>query len=127
MTPRRTPGEPARATSGAGAGPLYRPALSPSVGTGSEGLRFGYFGVEGLDDLVPSGITYDTQIMVEGDTGIGKSVLAAQFLYEGLVTGDTCIYIACDEPRDVMRANRASLRFGTAAHERIGLLIFVDA
>lgn len=89
--------------------------------------RMGFFGVEGLDDLLPSGVSYDTQIMVEGDTGIGKSVLAAQFLYEGLVTGDTCVYIACDEPPQVMRATMTNFRLGAEAHERIGRLIFVDA
>ncbi len=89
--------------------------------------RQGYFGVEGLDDMIPGGIGYDTQVMVEGDTGIGKSVLAAQFLYEGLMVGDTCVYIACDEPPNIMRRNMASFRLGTIAHERAGKLIFVDA
>ncbi|MBI2953847.1 MAG: ATPase [Chloroflexi bacterium] len=90
-------------------------------------MRRGFFGVEGLDDLVPDGISYDTQILVEGDTGIGKSVLATQFLYEGLVVGDTCVYIACDEPPDVMRLNMASFRLGTTPYERAGRLIVVDA
>jgi KaiC/GvpD/RAD55 family RecA-like ATPase len=89
--------------------------------------RRGYFGIEGLDDLVPDGIGYDEQVMVEGDTGIGKSVLAAQFLYEGLMVGDTCVYIACDEPPNKMRLTMAGFRMGTIAHERAGKLIFVDA
>jgi KaiC/GvpD/RAD55 family RecA-like ATPase len=87
----------------------------------------GYFGVEGLDALLPQGLTYDTQVMVLGETGIGKSVLAAQFLYEGLVVGDTCVYIACDEPPDNMRQHMAGFRLGTAAYERIGQLIMLDA
>ncbi len=89
--------------------------------------RRGHFGVEGIDDLVPAGISYDTQIMVQGDTGIGKSVLAAQFLYEGLLVGDKCVYVACDEPPSVMRDNMASFRLGTVAYERSGQLIFIDA
>ena len=89
--------------------------------------RLGFFGVEGIDSLLPSGITYDTQIMVQGDTGIGKSVLSAQFLYEGLLVGDRCIYIACDEPPEVMRESMANLRLGTIAHERTGQLVFIDA
>ncbi len=89
--------------------------------------RMGYFGVEGIDALVPNGVSYDTQVMVQGDTGIGKSVLAAQFLYEGLLVGDRCIYVACDEPPSIMRRSMADLRLGTAAYERTGQLIFVDA
>lgn len=87
----------------------------------------GFLGVEGLDALLPDGITYDSQIMVIGDTGVGKSVLAAQFLYEGLVTGDVCIYIACDEPLNNMRQHMAGFRLGTTAYERAGQLLMLDA
>jgi len=101
-----------------------RPAGQPN---GRAELRTGFFGIDGLDDILPGGITYDTQIMTEGDTGIGKSVLAAQFLYEGLMVGDTCIYIACDEPPSLMRQNMNNFRLGTESHERAGKLVFVDA
>jgi KaiC/GvpD/RAD55 family RecA-like ATPase len=87
----------------------------------------GFFGVEGIDTLLPQGMTYDTQIMVQGETGIGKSVLAAQFLYEGLLVGDKCVYVACDEPPDVMRQNMANLRLGSVAYEETGQLVFLDA
>lgn len=87
----------------------------------------GYLGIEGLDALLPEGITYDSQIMVIGDTGVGKSVLAAQFVYEGLVTGDACIYIACDEPLNNMRQHMAGFRLGTTAYERTGQLLMLDA
>ena len=87
----------------------------------------GFLGVEGLDALLPDGVTYDSQIMVIGDTGVGKSVLAAQFLYEGLVTGDVCIYIACDEPLNNMRQHMAGFRLGTTAYERAGQLLMLDA
>ncbi|MGE5620010.1 MAG: RAD55 family ATPase [Sphingomonadaceae bacterium] len=80
-----------------------------------------------MDDLIPAGISYDTQIMVQGDTGIGKSVLAAQYLHEGLLVGDKCVYVACDEPPSVMRDSMVALRLGTIAHERRGDLIFIDA
>ncbi|TAK34506.1 MAG: ATPase [Chloroflexota bacterium] len=87
----------------------------------------GYFGVEGLDDLLPVGLSYDTQIMVLGDTGVGKTVLAAQFMYEGLLVGDTCVFIACDEPPELMRRNIANFRLGTAVYEQLDRLVFVDA
>ncbi len=89
--------------------------------------RVGYFGIEGIDTLIPDGITYDTQVMVQGDTGIGKSVLAAQFIYEGLLVGDRCVYVACDEPPAVMRQSMANLRLGTVAYEQSGQIAFIDA
>jgi len=59
--------------------------------------------------------------------GVGKTVLAAMFIHEGLLVGDKVVYIACDEPPDSMRQNMANLRLGTLAHERLGRLVFVDA
>lgn len=86
-----------------------------------------FIGVEGLDNLIMPGLTYDTQIMVHGDTGIGKSVLAAQFIYEGLTVGDTCVYIACDDVPQTMRLTLQSFRLGSKAYEESGQLVFVDA
>lgn len=86
-----------------------------------------YFGVEGLDRIISQGMVYGTQIMVRGDTGIGKTVLAGEFIKEGLRCGDVCIYVACDEPPDVMRRHLAGFRVGTRAYEEAGRLVFVDA
>ncbi len=92
-----------------------------------EDRRRAFLGASILDELLSRGIAYSTQIMVVGDTGVGKSVLAAQFLYEGLLVGDACVYVACDEPPDNMRQNMANLRLGTIAYEREGRLAFLDA
>ena len=94
---------------------------------GGQHSQPGFFGVEGIDALVPGGVSYDTQIMVQGDTGIGKSVLAAQFVYEGLLVGDRCVYVACDEPPSALRESMANLRLGTVAYERSGQLVFIDS
>jgi KaiC/GvpD/RAD55 family RecA-like ATPase len=108
-------------------GETYGRIDPPSSGSVPKSEPIGYLGVEGIDALLPQGLTYDTQIMLVGDTGIGKSVLSAQFLYEGLLVGDTCIYIACDEPLNQMRLQMARFRLGTIAYERTGQLIMVDA
>lgn len=98
-----------------------------SLAKRAKGDTNAFFGVEGLDAMLPEGVPPDTQMLVIGDTGVGKSVLAAQFLYEGLVTGDTCIYIACDEPLNNMRSHMAAFRLGTIAYERLGQLLMLDA
>ncbi len=86
-----------------------------------------YFGVEGLDRLISKGMSYGSQIMVHGDTGVGKTVLAGEFIKEGLRCGDVCIYVACDEPPAVMRQHLGTFRVGTRAYEEVERLIFVDA
>lgn len=104
--------------------PLERAVQHPP---GAPGRRC-WLGVAALDELLPvQGVSPDSQIMVIGDTGVGKTVLAAQFLYEGLLVGDRCVYVACDEPPQKMRENMANLRMGTLAYEQAGQLVFVDA
>ncbi len=102
------------------------PGLTPKAES-EKGLGRAYLGAPVLDSLLPAGISYATQVMVMGDTGVGKSVLASLFLYEGLLVGDTCVYVACDEPPNNMRLNMANLRLGTNAYEKQRRLIFVDA
>lgn len=86
-----------------------------------------YFGVEGLDRIIEQGMAYGSQIMVHGDTGIGKTVLAGEFIKEGLRCGDVCVYVACDEPPQIMRRHLASFKVGVQAYETTERLIFVDA
>lgn len=86
-----------------------------------------FFGVEGLDRNLDKGLLYGSQVMVEGDSGIGKTVLAGEFIKEGLRCGDTCIYVACDEPPSAMREHLLNFKVGTPAYEETGRLIFVDA
>jgi KaiC/GvpD/RAD55 family RecA-like ATPase len=87
----------------------------------------GFFGVDGLDRAIPQGMEYGSQILVHGDTGVGKTVLAGEFLKEGLVCGDTCIYVACDEPPAVMRDHLREFKVGVRAYEEAGRLLLVDA
>jgi len=86
-----------------------------------------FFGVNGLDQIIPQGMEYGAQILVSGDTGVGKTVLAGQFLLEGLLCGDTCIYVSCDEPPAVMRRRLRDYKVGVTAYENAGQLILVDA
>jgi len=90
-------------------------------------MRRAYFGIEGLDRNLEKGLSYGSQIMVEGDSGIGKTVLAGEFIKEGLRCGDTCIYVACDEPPEIMREYLLNLKVGTPAYEETGRLVFIDA
>ena len=54
-------------------------------------------------------------------------MLAGEFIKEGLRCGDTCIYVACDEPPAAMREHLLSFKVGTPAYEEADRLIFVDA
>jgi len=86
-----------------------------------------YFGVEGIDSIVAQGLRFGSQVLVQGETGVGKTVLAGEFIKEGLICGDTCIYVACDEPPAVMREHLLGFRVSARAYEETGRLVFVDA
>ncbi|MCF8010344.1 MAG: RAD55 family ATPase [Clostridiales bacterium] len=90
-------------------------------------MRRAFFGVEGLDKNLDKGFSYGSQIMVEGDSGVGKTVLAGEFIKEGLRCGDTCIYVACDEPPSVMRQHLLNFKIGVPVYEEKNRLVFIDA
>jgi len=60
-------------------------------------------GIPGLDPLIQGGFLQNSVNMVAGETGTGKTILCAQFLWHGLQKGDSCLYITLEEdPKDIM-------------------------
>ena len=47
-------------------------------------------GVEGLDEILHGGFPEHHLYLIEGDTGVGKTTLALQFLLEGARLGEVC-------------------------------------
>jgi KaiC/GvpD/RAD55 family RecA-like ATPase len=87
----------------------------------------GFFGIHGMDYLIGQGLAYGSQIMIKGNSGVGKSVLACQFVKETLACRDNCIYICCDESPDDMREYLKQYGVHPLPYEKTGRLIFVDA
>jgi circadian clock protein KaiC len=54
-------------------------------------------GVPGLDELLRGGLTADRMYLVQGDPGTGKTTLAMQFLMEGRLHGESCLYVTLSE------------------------------
>ena len=60
-------------------------------------------GILGLDPLIEGGLPKGRSILVTGEPGTGKTILALQFLFEGLKRGEKGIYVTADEsPMDVL-------------------------
>jgi circadian clock protein KaiC len=60
-------------------------------------------GIIGLDHLIEGGLPKGRSILVTGEPGTGKTILALQFLVEGLKKGEKGIYVTADEsPMDVL-------------------------
>ena len=90
-------------------------------------MKVGFLGISGIDNTMMEGLDYGSQIMINGDSGIGKSVLAAQFVKEGLDCQDTCIYVCCDEPPAATRDTLRHYGLHPVPYEESGRLIFIDA
>jgi len=66
-------------------------------------------GIVGLDPLIEGGFPKGRSILVTGEPGTGKTILALQFLYEGFKRGEKGVWVTADEePMDVI-AQAASL------------------
>jgi KaiC/GvpD/RAD55 family RecA-like ATPase len=60
-------------------------------------------GIKGLDDLIDGGLPRGTWTLVYGENGTGKTVIAMEFIWQGLCAGESCIYELTDQPVENLR------------------------
>ena len=61
--------------------------------------RLACTGVPGLDEVLRGGLPRDYIYLVQGDPGAGKTTLSLQFLREGAMKGERCLYLTLSETR----------------------------
>lgn len=103
------------------------PPLRPKPIEAPPDDRRAYLGVAAFDHLLGAGVPAPAQIMLVGDTGVGKTLSSLLFIYEGLQCGEWCAFVDCDEVPAMTRSTLTHFGIATAAHERLGRLRFVDA
>ena len=79
--------------------------------------------VEGLMEPPPR---FGTSWLVKGLHGLGKSVLAYQFAWEGLLNGENVLFISLDVPAYSARRSMKDLGFDVERFEEEGRLRIVD-
>ncbi len=57
-------------------------------------------GIEGLDEMLSGGLIRGSIAAIVGTYGTGKTTFALQFIWEGLVRGETAIYISLEESEE---------------------------
>jgi KaiC/GvpD/RAD55 family RecA-like ATPase len=103
------------------------PHLRPKPITAQRDYRRAFLGLAGFDQLLGNGAPSTAQVMLMGDTGVGKTLSSLLFTHEGLQCGEWCAFISCDEVPAMTRRTMAHFGMATQAHERLGRLCFVDA
>ncbi|HEY1584859.1 MAG TPA: ATPase domain-containing protein, partial [Polyangia bacterium] len=89
------------------------PAVADRIGTG----------VAGIDALLDGGLPRSSSTIVEGGSGTGKTVLALNFLLEGVRAGERALLFTMEETPDQLRAIAGSLGFDLASFEAAGKLV----
>jgi circadian clock protein KaiC len=85
-------------------------------------------GIIGFDLIANGGLPKERTSLVSGTAGSGKTLLAAQFITEGIrKAGETGVFVTFEEPPEDIRKNLVSLNWDVPAWEAEGKWIFVDA
>jgi circadian clock protein KaiC len=82
-------------------------------------------GIPGLDSLVQGGFKQGSINLIEGGPGSGKTIFAAQFLYEGLKQGEPVAYITFEVIKEKFYENMKLFGFDLEEYERKGLFHFL--
>jgi circadian clock protein KaiC len=80
------------------------------------------FGVAGLDALLDGGVPRLSTSVVEGGTGVGKTLLGLHFLIEGARRGEPGLLLTLEEAPDQLRAIGQGFGWDLAAIEQAGML-----
>ncbi len=78
-------------------------------------------GIPGLDPLIQGGFVRNSVNLVTGGTGTGKTILAAQFLWEGLKKGEPGVYITMEEHPDDLKMDVAQFGMDFSKYEKQGI------
>jgi circadian clock protein KaiC len=74
------------------------------TGGNSTGDGLAATGVYGLDELLGGGLPAERLHLIEGDPGTGKTTLAMQFLLEGRLQRESCLYVMLSETAQELHA-----------------------
>ncbi|HET6794438.1 MAG TPA: circadian clock protein KaiC [Acidimicrobiales bacterium] len=83
-------------------------------------------GIPGFDQITLGGLTAARTTLVTGAAGTGKTILAAQFLCEGVRRGEPGVFVTFEEPASDLRRNLAALGWDIAPWEEEDSWRFVD-
>ena len=84
--------------------------------------------IPGMDLVTEGGLPKGRTTLISGTAGSAKTVMACQFLVEGIVkSGENGVFVAFEESPEYIRTNMLGFGWDVAALEEAGQWAFVDA
>ena len=83
-------------------------------------------GISSFDSLIEGGFKKNSANLLVGGAGSGKTILATQFLVEGLKNGERCLYVTFEEKRKGFYANMKKLGWDLESYEKKDLFTFLE-
>ena len=74
-------------------------------------------GIPGLDELLKGGVKPDSNILITGTPGSGKTIFGLQFIYEGAKSGDNGLFVSCEETEQSILDYAQSFGFDTKKYQ----------
>jgi KaiC/GvpD/RAD55 family RecA-like ATPase len=83
-------------------------------------------GIQGLDEMLKGGFIKGRNILLSGPCGSGKTTLAMQFLYNGVMMyGEPSLYVTLEESKDKIYEDMANFGFNLRAAENTGRFMVI--
>jgi circadian clock protein KaiC len=80
-------------------------------------------GIAGLDQLLGGGVPRSSSTVVQGASGIGKTLVALHFLVDGAARGETAVLFTLEETPEQLRSVARGFGWDLAALEAAGKLL----
>ncbi|MFW6282595.1 MAG: RAD55 family ATPase [Minisyncoccales bacterium] len=79
-----------------------------------------------FDKIINGGFINNTTNLIVGGSGSGKTILATQFLMQGVSNGESCLFITFEEKKDQFYKNMKSFGWDLEKYEKKGLFNFLE-
>jgi len=84
-------------------------------------------GIPGLDEILNGGIPRRNVVLLSGGPGTGKSIFGYQYLFNGLIRGQSGVLVALEEHPVQVRLSMAQFGWNVTVYEEKGRFALVDA
>lgn len=83
-------------------------------------------GIPGLDFILKGGLRENSSTLITGAPGTGKSIMALQFIYEGVKSNEPSLYISSEESTKSLKSYAKTLGMDLEKYEKNNILILIE-